>query len=217
MSNQAQLISSDTAYQSLPIHDFFLGRQPILSRDNQLVAYELLFRDADTGTANVTDNVAATASVIAHTAQLGLSNVIGSQLGFINVDADLLNSDVIHFLPKNKVVLEILETVLATKSLLARVEELAEAGYRFALDDVVEYSDAVQKLLPLIPVVKVDISNMEDEHLSRLTRLFKTSGKTLLAEKVETLEQFERCMQLGFDYFQGYYFARPTVLTGKKA
>lgn len=216
MSNVVRAVSHDISPQSLPIRDFFLGRQPILNRDHRLVAYELLFRDADTESANVTDDIAATASVIAHTVQLGLGNVIGSYLGFINVDADLLTSDVVNFLPKKQIVLEILETVEPTEDLIARVAELAEAGFRFALDDVVACSDAVQKLLPLVDVIKVEITSMSRERLTELARHFKVSGKTLLAEKVETPEQFALCMELGFDYFQGYYFARPTVLTGKK-
>lgn len=216
MSNVARAVSRDDSLQSLPIRDFFLGRQPILNRDHQLVAYELLFRDADTEAANITDDVAATASVIAHAVQLGLANVIGNHLGFINVDAELLASDVVNFLPKQKVVLEILETVEPTEDLIARVTELAEAGFRFALDDVVACSDAVQKLLPLVEVIKIEITSTSTERLSELARHFKMSGKTLLAEKVETQEQFALCMELGFQYFQGYYFARPTVLTGKK-
>lgn len=216
MSNMARAVSHDVSLHSLPIRDFFLGRQPILNRDHQLVAYELLFRDADTGSANITDDVAATASVIAHAVQLGLANVIGHHLGFINVDAELLASDVVNFLPKQKVVLEILETVEPTEDLIARVTELAEAGFRFALDDVVACSDAVLKLLPLVDVIKVEITSMSPEKLTELARHFRRNGKTLLAEKVETQEQFLLCMELGFHYFQGYYFARPTVLTGRK-
>ncbi|MFC7518225.1 EAL and HDOD domain-containing protein [Herbaspirillum sp. GCM10030257] len=216
MSNVARAVSHDISLQSLPIRDFFLGRQPILNRDHQLVAYELLFRDADTESANITDDVAATASVIAHAVQLGLANVIGNYLGFINVDAELLASDVVNFLPKQKVVLEILETVEPTENLIARVTDLAQAGFRFALDDVVACSDAVQKLLPLVEVIKVEITGMSTERLTELASHFKMKGKTLLAEKVETQEQFTLCMELGFHYFQGYYFARPTVLTGKK-
>ncbi|KRB87589.1 EAL and HDOD domain-containing protein [Noviherbaspirillum sp. Root189] len=216
MSNVASAVSHDITRQSLPIRDFFLGRQPILNRDHQLVAYELLFRDADTESANITGDIAATASVIAHAVQLGLANVIGNHVGFINVDADLLSGDVVNFLPRQKVILEILETVEPTEDLIARVTELADAGFRFALDDVVACSDAVQKLLPLVEVIKVEITSVNVERLTELVRRFKMSGKTLLAEKVETQEQFALCMELGFDYFQGYYFARPTVLTGKK-
>jgi len=196
--------------------EFFLARQPILDPDQILVAYELLFRSAAAGPANVTDDLAATASVIAHTSELGMGNVIGASLGFLNVDSAVLMSDIVRFLPKEKVVLEILETVRANDALVARISELAKDGYRFALDDVVANSENVERLLPLVDIVKIDITNLTQETLSRLSRHFKAAGKKLLAEKVENMEQFQYCLDLGFDYFQGYYFAKPLVLTGKK-
>lgn len=196
--------------------DFFLARQPILNRDQELFAYELLFRTAAVGPANVIDDVAATASVIAHASELGMKNVIGALRAFINVDAAVLMSDFIQFVPKQSVVLEILETVKVSDQLIARVQELARAGYVFALDDVVADTEDVQKLLPLVDFVKVDINEVGPENLSRLSAQFKRTGKKLLAEKVENLEQFKACLDLGFDFFQGYYFAKPLVLTGKK-
>ncbi|HEX7633780.1 MAG TPA: EAL domain-containing protein [Noviherbaspirillum sp.] len=198
------------------VKEFFLARQPILNRKQDLVAYELLFRTAAEGPANVTNDVLATASVIAHASELGLENVIGDALGFVNVDAEVLMSDFIQFLPKEKVVLEVLETVEVTDETVACVAQLAQAGYTFALDDVVAESGNVQKLLSLVKFVKLDISVMQESELCSLSRHFSAMGKSLLAEKVENLAQFQRCLDLGFDYFQGYYFARPFVLTGKK-
>jgi EAL and modified HD-GYP domain-containing signal transduction protein len=114
------------------------------------------------------------------------------------------------------VILEILETVKVTPEILARVEELIKAGYTFALDDVIADSADIQQLLPLIQIIKIDIMGMDKADLLGLSRQFKSTNKKMLAEKVETLEEFELCMQLGFDYFQGYYFARPVILSGKK-
>src|SRR5215217_2737034 len=100
---------------------FFLARQPILNRSQRLVAYELLYRNADTGTADFTDGTAATASVIAHASELGMQQVVGEQMAYVNVDTEGLMSDFIHFLPNDKVMLEVLETVEATPEVLARV------------------------------------------------------------------------------------------------
>ncbi len=205
-----------TYSHSFPGRDFFLARQPILSRDQELFAYELLFRSAAAGPANVTDDVAATASVIAHASELGMENVIGASSAFINVDAAVLMSDFIQFLPRHDVVLEILETVRVTDRLITRIEELSACGYVFALDDVIADSEDVQKLLPLVDFIKVDISGVDGDGLGRLSEKFKRSKKKLLAEKVENLLQYETCLGLGFDYFQGYYFAKPHILTGKK-
>jgi EAL and modified HD-GYP domain-containing signal transduction protein len=198
------------------VKEFFLARQPILNSDQTLVAYELLFRRASTGPANVIDDLAATASVIAHASELGISNVIGASLGFFNVDAAVLMCDFVNFLPCDKVVLEILETVEVTPELVARVAELAGQGFTFALDDVISHSDSLQKLLPLVKIIKIDITGMSKDEMARLVGHFGQSGKLLLAEKVETIEQFTDCMDLGFHYFQGYYFARPVILSGKK-
>lgn len=198
------------------IKEFFLARQPILNREQQLYAYELLFRSAAAGPASVTDDVAATAAVIAHASELGMENVIGASLAFINVNAAVLQSDFVQFLPRDTVVLEVLETVEADDALVARIRQLVRVGYRFALDDIVADSERLQRLLPLVDIIKVDITHLTASALESLTRNLKQAGKILLAEKVETLEQFQSCTDLGFDYFQGYYFAKPLVLTGKK-
>lgn len=196
--------------------DFFLARQPILDREQHLLAYELLFRSAASGAAGVTDDVAATASVIAHVAELGMEQVVGDKLGFVNIDATVLFSDFIQFLPHDKVVLEILETVEATPGVLARVIEMKAAGFKFALDDVIKDSADVRALKPLVDVIKVDIMGMSYRDLSSLARGLSATGSKLLAEKVETVADFELCLALGFDYFQGYYFAKPVILSGKK-
>jgi EAL and modified HD-GYP domain-containing signal transduction protein len=196
--------------------EFFLARQPILNRDQNLVAYELLFRGAARGPANVTDDLAATASVMAHVSELGMENVVGTSLGYLNVDAVVLMSDFISFLPPDKVVLEILETVEVTPAILARVGELVKAGYTFALDDVVGDSESLRQLLPLAKIVKIDIMQTPPAGLAELSRDLRDGGKMLLAEKVETIEEFKACLDLGFDFFQGYYFAKPVILSGKK-
>lgn len=198
------------------VKDFFLARQPILDREQHLVAFELLFRSCATGVAGVTDDLTATASLIAHASELGMEQVIGDKLGLVNVDAAVILSDFVQFLPRKKVVLEILETVEATPEVLARIIELQKAGFRFALDDVISDSKDVQAFMPLVEIIKVDIMGMEPSVLANLAKMLRRSDKKLLAEKVETQEEFERCLKLGFDYFQGFYFAKPVVLTGKK-
>jgi len=197
--------------------NFFLARQPILNRGQRLVAYELLFRDARVrNDATITDDAEATATVIAHASELGMEHVVGDQMAFVNVDAIGLMSDFIRFLPNDKVILEILETVKATPEILDRIRELKQAGFKFALDDVIGQSEDVQKFQPLCDVIKVDIKEMQPGTLPALTRVLKNPKQKLLAEKVETMEEFQQCMELGFEYFQGYYFARPVILSGKK-
>jgi c-di-GMP phosphodiesterase len=206
-----------TAVSSMPSDEFFLARQPILGRDQHLVAFELLFRAAgEHEDARLTDGAAATAAVISHASQLGLEQVVGEQLAFVNVDEVVLMSDFVRFLPPRKVILEILETVKPTEPLLARVAELKELGFTFALDDVIDHTEEVDKLLDLVDVVKIDLKGVACHALPALAASLRAANKKLLAEKVETVEEFRLCMELGFEYFQGYYFARPVILSGRK-
>ena len=205
--------SAATTEHQLSTDDFFLARQPILGRNQRLVAFELLFRSAaDNTDANVTDHAAATAAVISHASQLGMQQVVGELLAFVNVDEIVLMSDFVRFLPHEKVILEILETVQATPEVIARVIELKGFGFKFALDDVVANTDDVGRLIDLVDVIKIDVQAVP----AALATSFKGSAKKLLAEKVETVGEFNTCMELGFEYFQGYYFARPAILSGKK-
>lgn len=199
-----------------PMKDFYLARQPILNPDKSLAAYELLFRSADTGPAEVHDDLHATACVLAHASLLGMETVMGAARAFVNLDSAALKCDFIQFLPKEKTVLEVLETVRATDDVMSRLAELRNAGYTLALDDVVNDAADVTKLVELVDIVKLDILATPQSDLPRLCRRFKAAGKRLLAEKVETHEQYRRCIDLGFDYFQGYHFGMPDVLTGQR-
>ena len=201
---------------SAPVRDFFLARQPILDRNQALFGYEMLFRSTAAGPANVDTDIAATASVIAHAAQLGLERVIGDALGFINVDAEVIISDIFVFMPREKVVLEIMDSIPVTPPVLARITDLRSHGFRFALGDVVSDSPDVQKLLPLVDFIKLDLREIAHTDLARLSSTFRKGKKKVLAEKVETRPDFDACMGMDFDYFQGFYFATPAVIKGRK-
>jgi len=210
------LSTNDTTSRSLRVREFYLGRQPMLDRNQALFGYELLFRNAPVGPANITSDIGATAAVIAHASQLGMEKVIGDALGFVNVDADVIMSDIFGFLPREKVVLEIVETMEATPPVLSRMADLVSHGFSFALDDVTAETGNVQTLLPMIEYVKMSMRNTPLPTLMKLAPRFKQDGKKLVAEKVETRDEFKNCLDLGFDYFQGYYFAKPVIMSGKK-
>ena len=198
----------------------FLGRQPILGREQKLFAYELFFRDgliATDNRAEILDPTHATATVIANAfAELSTNDVLGPYRGFINVDRDILFSDLIEALPQQLVALEILESVKPTPEVLARCQQLHDLGFMLAADDVIEVNELSRPLLALADIIKVDIPNMEAGRLRAVVEQLKPFGKKLLAEKVETAEQLSLCQSLGFDLFQGYFFAKPTLIVGKK-
>ena len=195
----------------------FLGRQAILDREQRLFAYELLFRNGTRNAADVTDGVQATATVIANAfTELGVEAALGDCRGFINVDEAFLFSDMLELLPKQSVVLEILETVPPTEAVIERCKALKALGFTLALDDVIQLEPAFAELLTLVEIVKVDIQPLSRVQLMQLTMKLKPMGKQLLAEKVDSREQMEQCLKLGFSLFQGYYFAKPTIIAGKK-
>ena len=201
----------------MPTTEIFLGRQPILDRDQRVVAFELLFRSGRTQTAGVTDDMQATASVIQHAfSEMGAQAVLGPHLGFINVNAEMLLSDLVEILPREQVVLELLETVTVTDAVVARCHALKQMGYRIALDDFV-FDDSYRPLLALADIVKIDLMQHTDDALRALVGQLRQWPVKLLAEKIDSHEQADFCRALGFELFQGYYFAKPAVLSVKRA
>jgi len=198
-------------------HDqVFIGRQPILDRHQRVAAYELLFRhSAQASHAVFGDHLTAATRVIVNTfTSIGVRAVLGRMPGFINVTRELLESESVEALPPDRVVLEILEHVEVDDGLIARCRELRDRGYRLALDDY-EWEDPREPLVELADYVKLDVLAVSDLHLPRMVKELQKRRVRLVAEKVEEPEEFETCRKLGFDLFQGFYFARPTVMAGR--
>ena len=194
----------------------YLALQPILDIHQRTVAYELLFRSGVTMTAEFVDGMAASASVIAHAfTYFGLEQILARQLGFININEELLMSDLIEVLPRDKIVLELLENIPVTPEIVDRCLALKAKGYVLALDDFI-WSERFVPMIPHVNIIKVDLLEMDTAGLHETVRRLKGKGVRLLAEKVETKEQFELCQELGFELFQGYYFARPVIVSGRR-
>lgn len=197
--------------------NIFLGKQPILDRYQNLIAYELLFRTTADNEAKVSDGFHASANVVINAyGYLGIQQVLGNLRGFINVNYELLLDDVVLLLPGKHVVLELLETISATPEVVRRCAELKQMGYQLALDDVTRIDDRVKQLLPIVNVVKVDVLALADNEISALIRELKAWPAILLAEKVDSQERAKMCMDLGFEMFQGYFFAKPVIVSGNK-
>ncbi|ABE30064.1 Putative diguanylate phosphodiesterase (EAL domain) [Paraburkholderia xenovorans LB400] len=212
------LDSTAEAAAPLPSAQFvYLGRQPILDRDGALNAYELLFRAGAHNYAEVTDDAQATAQVVARAiGGIGVPTVLGRHRGFVNIDRALLFNDIVHLMPPGRFVLEILETVEFDAPLCRRLGELRRAGFQVALDDISELSDELGAALPYADIVKIDFLQTDRAVLPKLASVVRGQGKTLIAEKVETREDFALARELGFDLFQGYFFARPQVLAAPR-
>lgn len=208
--------AAPSATKDYGVRDFYLGRQPILDRNNALFGYELLFRNSSAGSAHIVSGLSATAAVIAHAGQLGLDRAIGDAQAFLNVDADVLMSDIFAFLPREKVVLELGEAFEASDALIERMAQLKEHGFRFAFNGVSAITANVERLLPLIDFVKFDMRQIMQVSTAAVVARFRRENKLLMAEKVETRAQYQTTRDFGFDYFQGYYFAKPVVMSGRK-
>ncbi len=197
--------------------EIFLGRQSIVDREQNLRAFELLFRSGRRNQADVGNATVATATVINYALnELGLESLLGGYLGFINLDAEMLMSDTIELLPRKKVVLEILETVEPTPVVVKRCQQLRKLGFTLAMDDFVRHDEALRPLLEVTHIVKVDIQLLDPHALAETVCNLKRFNVRLLAEKVDTPAHFKNCMSLGFELFQGYYFAKPEIITGKR-
>ena len=199
-----------------PSEKFFLGRQPILDRNQEIIGYELLFRSAEIDHAVFESYSHASSSVISLAlASFGINEVLGGKLGFINIHHELLFSEMLELLPIGQTVLELLETILIDDEVSERCRELKKKGFLLALDDH-EYDESNTDIYYIVNIIKIDILLTGMEELPNVVRQLRKFPVKLLAEKVETVEQFQICNDLGFDMFQGYFFARPVVLNRRK-
>ncbi|MAJ69430.1 MAG: EAL domain-containing protein [Alteromonadaceae bacterium TMED7] len=194
----------------------YVARQPIVDTSQQLYAYELLFRDGEKNCfPNISPDEATSRILAASHLNVGLEAVTNSALAFINFHTDtLLHRFPTSLDPKN-VVIEITETVDVSDDLVEACEQINAQGYRLALDDY-DLEEKWQVLLPLISIVKFDITTVTDQQIRETVPVLKAHNIELVAERVETKEQFHYYRQLGFDYFQGYFFARPEVIRHRK-
>ena len=200
----------------VPSEKFFLGRQPILDRKQEIVGFELLFRSADIGYAVFDSYSQACSNVITHAlASFGMHEVLGGKFGFVNVYLGLLLSELLELLPKDLTVLELLEDIQLDAQVVERCRELKKLGFALALDDH-EFDAANTEIYYVVDIIKIDILLTGMEALPDVVKQLRKYPVKLLAEKVETIEQFQICFDLGFDLFQGYFFARPVVLNRRK-
>ncbi len=207
--------SLDQASQPLRLRNFYLARQPMLDRNQALFAYELLFRSTADNSATIETDIGATSAVLAHTAQLGLARAVGDAVAFLNVDTEVLMSDIFAFLPRERTVIELVGSVEATEPVLWRLAELSGHGFKFAAEASV-HGSRLGRLLPLLDYVKVNLRAMPVVTMLSLVPRLRGTGKRLIAEKVESQAEYKTCVDLGFDYFQGFYFAKPSVIAGRK-
>ncbi len=193
--------------------DVFVGRQPILDRNLRTYAYELLFRSGAVNRYDGADPVAATASVIANTfLSIGSDQILGKCKGFMNFPRESLSEEATVLLPQKTVVIEVLEDVTPDPEVIANCQKLSERGYMIALDDFVDRPEC-SPLTKIADFIKVDFRATLPEERKQLAVKYGGRGIRMLAEKVESQEEFEEARANGYCYFQGYFFAKPLVIS----
>lgn len=191
----------------------YIAKQAIYGRDKHIFGYELYYRNDDPEM-TLPDKRLATASVLVNALnQMGLQTLVGSAKAFINIDAKILLTDIIHAIPKDRFVLELSEDIQINQKEYESIKALQKAGYSFALDNVSfneTYMDNYKRILPYVDYIKIDTTRTDFGHLT--DNLHVCQGKKLIAQKIESDYIYEAYEELGFDYFQGFYLAHPELI-----
>lgn len=193
---------------------YLVGRQPILNGREEIMAFELLFRSPSSlSFAKFENPTQASSRVILNTlSSIGIESLLGCHQGFVNLDRELLMSDVVELIPPQAVGLEVLESVAITPDVVERCRELKSRGYVLSLDDHV-YDPLYEPLYNgIVDIVKIDLFCTPLTDLSGIIERFRRYPVKLLAEKVDSRDVFLRCRSKGFELFQGFFFARPSLI-----
>jgi len=200
-----------------PFPEVFVGRQPILDRQQATFGYELLFRSGHKNAADVVDSHLATADVACKAfAELGLAAALGDRRAFVNVDAAFLDQDTVRLLPKKQVVLDLELSGPVPAATIDRCRELRALGYEFAVAGVAPEIEGHRALIDLASFVRIDVDRLAPEALPAVTAALQAPSRRLVAGRVESEDMHRICLDAGFDYFQGYYFAHPVVVEGRQ-
>jgi c-di-GMP-related signal transduction protein len=199
------------------MQDVYVARQPIFEENRNIYAYELLFRDGAANYVPDIDGDVATTTLLSNTFfSIGMGSLSGGRKTFINFTQNLLEKKVPLLLPQATTVIEILEDVKPEPSLIDSCTQMAAQGYTIALDDFV-YEPALDPLIDLADIIKFDFRLSPKAEIERyLQRYGPNKRPCLLAEKVETHEEFEAAKQMGFELFQGFFFCKPEVIQGRE-
>ncbi|MDY0191252.1 MAG: HDOD domain-containing protein [Desulfuromonas sp.] len=199
------------------MQDVFIGRQPIFDRNIKVYAYELLYRHGFVSHAVIDDDDAASGTVLVNLLlEIGLDNLVGRHKAFCNFTRGFLLQEKDLSFAADRLVVEVLESVEADDNILDAVRGYKQRGHMIALDDF-EYREELRPLVELADMIKIDVLALGMERVVEQVKILRSiKPLKFLAEKVETREEFQQCLDLGFDYFQGYFFSKPVVVTGKK-
>ena len=195
--------------------NLFIARQPIYNQKNAVMGYELLYRSNSDNHAVFTDGDQASCETILNTfMHIGIDSLTGSSLAFINLPREFIVNDSLTPMFNEQAVLEVLEDVEPDEVVINGIKRLKSEGYKIALDDFI-YRDELIPFIELADFIKIDVLSLDRAAVEQQLKLLSPYKTLLVAEKVETLELYEFCRNLNFDYFQGFFFCQPEMLKQK--
>ncbi|MDB9822165.1 HDOD domain-containing protein [Deltaproteobacteria bacterium] len=195
--------------------NIYVARQPIFNKDKEIFGYELLFREGMSNFFPGIDGNTATSKVLSNSFfSMGIEKITGNKFAFINFTSDLIKKQVPQLFPKEKLVVELLEDVEPEEKVISACMEISQQGYSIALDDFF-YREGMEPLIDLANIIKIDFMAISIEDIAIIIKRLSAFNISLLAEKVETNEQFEIALKMEFKYFQGYFFSKPEIIEGR--
>lgn len=195
--------------------EVYVARQAIFDINKEVIAYELLFRNNKINKFIPVENSNPTLDVIRNSfSVIGFDKVTEGKRAFINFDEELIKLGIIESFPKDCIAIEVLETVDPDNRIIECCRSLKEKGYIIALDDF-QYSKDFDELIKYVDIIKVDFLLTKGKERKEIMYKVKNKNIRFLAEKVETEEDYEEAVRYGYSYFQGYFFCKPVIISGK--
>ncbi|MEA2101593.1 MAG: HDOD domain-containing protein [Thermodesulfobacteriota bacterium] len=193
----------------------FMARQPIFDRDKKIFAYELLFRDGMANFFPDIDGSSATSRILSSTFFTSdIDQITGGKRAFINFTGDLILREIPLMFPHQVTTVEILEDIQVDEQIIRACTKLKDQGYCIALDDF-QYHPGLDPLIAMADIIKLDLRISPPEEIREYIDRFNATGVKFLAEKVETIEEFQQYTEMGCSYFQGYFFSRPQIMKNR--
>lgn len=195
--------------------DVYVARQAIFDMNKDVIAYELLFRNKNINKFISIENVNPTLDVIRNSfLVIGFDKITGGKLAFINFDGELIKSELIERFSKDHLAIEVLETVKPDYRIIECCKRLKEKGYIIALDDFM-YCEEFDELMKYVDIIKVDFFVTKGKERKEIMKRIKNKNIKFLAEKIETEEEYNEAVGYGYSYFQGYFFCKPVIISGR--
>lgn len=191
--------------------DIYIARQPIFDRKKRIIAYELLFRKNSNNVFESTEEIDYTRQLLSNAMTVGFNTLVGEKRAFINFTRENLLSNIALSLPNDRFIIEVLEDVEFDDLVIEKCKMLKRKGYTIAIDDFVFNKD-ITCIIDYLDIIKVDFLLNSKEERKKLVEKYKNKNKLLLAEKIEDMEMYQEALEQGYDYFQGFFFSKPSII-----